>query len=97
MRASLAALVVIGLAALVLVAASDGDDSAPGPSRAPEAGRKPLVRAIFDRDSSDELAEIRVEHPVHALSSKPDSERVQRIMRGAPRPKPVRKPRKSCS
>jgi hypothetical protein len=52
MRALLVALVLMGLAALVLVAASDGDDSAPGPRRAPEAGGKLAVRAIFDRDSS---------------------------------------------
>jgi hypothetical protein len=52
MRATLAALVLMGLAALVLVAASDGENAARGPRRAPEAGGKLPVRAIFDRDSS---------------------------------------------
>src|SRR5687768_5326876 len=52
MRAALAALVLMGLAALVLVAASDGEDAAPGARPAPQAGGKLPVRAIFDRDSS---------------------------------------------
>src|SRR5262249_38265171 len=37
-----------------------------------------------------EVADIRVEHPVHPLAFDPDRESVQRIMRTAPRPKTVR-------
>jgi hypothetical protein len=44
--------------------------------------------------ASEELAEIRVEHPVHLLAHDPDRQRVQRVMRGAPRPKPVRESEK---
>ena len=37
----------------------------------------------------EEVADVRVEHPVHLLPLDPDRERVQRIMRAAPRPEPV--------
>ena len=40
--------------------------------------------------AGEELAEIRVEHPVHALPFDPGGERIQRVMRAAPRPKPIR-------
>src|SRR5207253_11164836 len=44
--------------------------------------------------AGEELAKIRVEHPIHALSSEPNRERIQRVMRGAPRSKPVRTTKK---
>ena len=37
----------------------------------------------------EEVADIRIEHPVHPLPPDPDRERIQRVMRIAPRPKPV--------
>jgi hypothetical protein len=40
--------------------------------------------------AGEELAEIRVEHPVHAPRLDRGGERIQRIMRAAPRPKPIR-------
>src|SRR5512144_3447799 len=36
------------------------------------------------------VLEVQVEHPVHTLSPEPDRERIQRVMRGASRPEPVR-------
>jgi hypothetical protein len=39
--------------------------------------------------AGEELTEIRVEHPVHPLSRDPGGERIQRIVRGAPGPKPI--------
>src|SRR6266540_4165458 len=41
-------------------------------------------------EAGEEVAEIRVEHPVHLLAFDPDHERVQRIVRAAPRPEAVR-------
>jgi hypothetical protein len=38
---------------------------------------------------TEEVADIRVKHPVHLPPHDPDRERVQRIVRTAPRPKPV--------
>src|SRR6266508_1891883 len=38
---------------------------------------------------AEEVADIRVEHPVHLLPRDPDRQRVQRIMRAASRPEPV--------
>jgi hypothetical protein len=35
------------------------------------------------------IAEISVKHPVHVLAHDPGSERIQRVMRAAPRPKSV--------
>jgi hypothetical protein len=37
----------------------------------------------------EELADIRVEHPVHLLLFDPDRERIQRVMRAAPGPKTI--------
>ena len=36
--------------------------------------------------TGEELADIRVEHPVHLFPLDPDRERIQRLMRAAPRP-----------
>ena len=44
--------------------------------------------------AGEELTEIRVEHPVHLLARDAGSERIQRIMRGAPGPEPVREAEK---
>jgi hypothetical protein len=35
-------------------------------------------------EAGEEVAEIRVEHPVHLRAFDPDHQRVQRIMRAAP-------------
>src|ERR1700756_2789820 len=43
-------------------------------------------------EAGEVVAEIRVEHPVHALSIDPERERVKRVMRLAPRPEPIREP-----
>src|ERR1035441_9802149 len=40
-------------------------------------------------EAGEVIAEISVEHPVHVLPHDPGSERIQRVMRAAPRPKPV--------
>ncbi len=40
-------------------------------------------------EAPEEIADVRVEHPVHLLPLDPDRERIQRIMRAAPRPEPV--------
>jgi len=40
------------------------------------------------------VLEIQVEHPVHLLSHDPGDERIQRVMRAAPGPKPVGEPEK---
>ena len=40
------------------------------------------------------VAEISVEHPVHLLAHDPGSERIQRVMRAAARPEPVREAEK---
>jgi len=37
----------------------------------------------------EEVADIRIEHPVHPLPPDPDRERIQRMMRITPRPKPI--------
>ena len=44
--------------------------------------------------TGEELTEIRVKHPVHLLARDAGSKRIQRIMRGAPGPEPVRKAEK---
>src|SRR6266542_6925094 len=41
-------------------------------------------------EAGEEVAEIRVEHPVHLLAFDPDHQRVQRIVRPAPGPESVR-------
>ena len=51
--------------------------------------KPPMVKA------GEVVAEVRVEHPVHALPHDPGGERVQRIMRAAPRSEPIREPEKS--
>ena len=39
---------------------------------------------------AEKVADVRIEHPVHPLSLDPDREGIQRIMRAAPRPEPIR-------
>jgi len=39
--------------------------------------------------AGEEIADVRVEHPVHLLPLDPDRERIQRMMRAAPRPETV--------
>src|SRR5689334_21583048 len=39
---------------------------------------------------AEKVADVRIEHPVHPLPLDPDREGVQRIMRAAPRPEPIR-------
>src|SRR5215470_4647146 len=41
---------------------------------------------------AEEVADVRIEHPVHRSAADPGRERVQRIMRTAPWPKPIREP-----
>jgi hypothetical protein len=56
--------------------------------------RDPMVKEIRQPamiQAGEELADIRVEHPVHLLPLDPDRERIQRIMRAAPRPAAVGK------
>jgi hypothetical protein len=58
----------------------------------------PLVRdPVLEKPSKpgsikpgEEVADVRVQHPVHALTLDPDRQRVQRIMRRPPRPETVR-------
>ncbi len=50
--------------------------------------KKPLQPAMVK--AGEELADIRVEHPVHLLAHDPDRQGIQRVMRGASRPKPIR-------
>ena len=40
-------------------------------------------------ERGEEVADIRIEHPVHLLPQDPDRQRIQRIMRAAPWPEPV--------
>jgi len=40
--------------------------------------------------TGEKVADIRVEHPAHPLALDPGRQRIQRIMRAAPRPEPVR-------
>ena len=64
--------------------------SAAGPScprsGAPRTLKPPMVEA------GEVVAEIRVEHPVHAPRHDPGGQRVKRIMRLAPRSEPIREP-----
>src|SRR5579863_9556442 len=39
----------------------------------------------------EEPANVRVEHPVHSLSLDPHSQRIERLMRAATGPEPIRK------
>jgi hypothetical protein len=41
---------------------------------------------------AEKVLDVRVKHPVHLPSFHPDREGVQRIMRAAPRPEPIREP-----
>src|ERR687897_3803567 len=62
-----------------------------------DQGQDPLVRDPMLKErhepamvkAREGLAEIRVEHPVHPPARDPDGERVQRLMRGAPRSEPI--------
>jgi hypothetical protein len=38
---------------------------------------------------AEEVADVRVQHPVHLLAREADRQRVQRVVRLAPRPEPV--------
>ena len=49
---------------------------------------KPLQPAMIQ--AGEEVADVRVEHPVHLLLLDPGRERIQRMMRAAPWPEPVR-------
>jgi hypothetical protein len=49
---------------------------------------EPLQPALIEL--GEEVADVRVEHPVHPLAFERDRERVQRIMRTPPRPEPIR-------
>jgi site-specific DNA recombinase len=50
----------------------------------PEEPPQPIVIK-----TGEEVADVRVEHPVHPLLRNPDRQRVQRIVRAAPRSEPV--------
>jgi predicted P-loop ATPase/GTPase len=41
---------------------------------------------------AEEVADVRIKHPVHLLAGDPDRERVQRIVRAASGSEPVREP-----
>jgi hypothetical protein len=53
---------------------------------------EPLQPALIEL--GEEVADVRVQHPVHPLAFERDRERVQRIMRTPPRPKPIRETEK---
>jgi recombinase-like zinc beta ribbon protein/recombinase len=56
--------------------------------------RDPMLEKLLQPTvikTGEEVADIRVEHPVHLLPRDPDRERIQRLMRVASRPEPVRK------
>jgi hypothetical protein len=40
--------------------------------------------------AGEEVADVRVEHPAHLLAIDPGRQRIERVMRLAPRPKPIR-------
>jgi len=57
--------------------------------------RDPVLKELLQPlmvKAGEELAEIRVEHPVHAPLEDPERKRIQRVMRAAPRPKPIGEP-----
>ena len=70
----------------------------PAPEPFLDQAQDPLVRdPVLEElhqpavvEAGEEVADVRVEHPVHLPALDPDRERIQRIMRAAPRPKPVR-------
>jgi hypothetical protein len=41
-------------------------------------------------EAGEEVADVRVEHEAHLLALNPDRERIQRLMRRAPGPEPIR-------
>ena len=45
-------------------------------------------------EAREAVTDVRVKHPVHLLARDPDRQSVQRLMRGTPRPKPVRETKK---
>ena len=54
--------------------------------------RDPVLKKLHQPamvQAGEELADIRVEHPVHVLPLDPDRERIQRVMRATSRPEPV--------
>src|SRR5439155_18070975 len=54
--------------------------------------RDPVLKKLHQPamiQAGEELADIRVEHPVHVLPFDPDRERIQRVMRAAPWPETV--------
>jgi hypothetical protein len=62
--------------------------------------RDPVLKELLQPSmvkGGEELTEIHVEHPIHLLAHDPDRQRIQRVMRGAPRPNPYENPRKSDS
>src|SRR6266511_211491 len=48
---------------------------------------EPLQPAVIK--AGEEVADVRVEHPVHLLLPDPDRQRIQRLVRAAPQPEPV--------
>jgi hypothetical protein len=50
-----------------------------------ELQQPPVVDGVI------EPTDVRIEHPIHLLPLDPDRERIQRVMRAAPRPKPIGK------
>src|SRR2546425_4456773 len=59
----------------------------------------PVRHAVLDElhqppvvEGVEEPTDIGVEHPVHPLRRDPDRQRIQRLVRPAPRPEPVREP-----
>src|SRR6058998_1024573 len=61
----------------------------------------PVRHAMLDKlhqppvvEGVEEPTDVRIEHPVHLLHRDPDCQRIQRLMRTAPRPEPVREPEK---
>ena len=54
--------------------------------------RDPVLEKLLDPaviKAGEEVADVRVEHPAHLLPLDPDRQRVQRVMRSAPRSEPV--------
>src|SRR6266581_5977436 len=47
-------------------------------------------------DLVEERSDIGVQYEAHLLAADPDAERVQRVMRAAPWPEPVREPEEVC-
>src|SRR5437899_3289895 len=51
-----------------------------------ELHQPPMVEGV------EKPTDVRIEHPVHPLRRDPDRQRIQRLMRTAPRPEPLREP-----